>query len=139
MCQLNAYLSRKGQEELLQEDVTFVEVEGHKVLLTTLFEHRQAIDARIRVVDLVQNKLLLAANDSEETKQMTEKTEEQKLVIRLQHWIEHNTAHAREFQQAAKKARDVGHRAVHDEIRLAAEKLSEASEHLRNATDKLRH
>jgi predicted RNA-binding protein len=68
MCQLNAYLVQHGQEELVLEDVTLVEVEGEKVFLTTLFQPRKLIDARIQVVDLVRNKLLLGVNDSEETK-----------------------------------------------------------------------
>lgn len=64
MCQLSAYLVRSGQEELLLEDISLVEVEGEKVFLTTLFQEREAIDARIQVVDLVRNKLLLGTNDS---------------------------------------------------------------------------
>jgi len=137
VCQLNAYLARSGQEELALEDVALVEVEGDTVFLTTLFEQREAIDARIQMVDLVRNKLLLGASDSEETKKMTEKTEEQKLAIRLHHWIEHNTAHTREFRQGAEKANDLGHHAVRDEMLLAAEKLNEAGEHLRRASEKL--
>ncbi len=63
MCQLNAYLVQQGQEELVLEDVTLVEVEGEEVILTTLFQSREPIDARIRAVDLVGNKLFLEAND----------------------------------------------------------------------------
>ncbi len=137
MCQLSAYLVRSGQEELVLEDVAMVQVRGGKVFLTTLFEHREAIDASIQVVDLVRNKLLLEPTDSEETKKMTETTEQQKLAMRLDHWIEHNTAHIREFQQGAEKADDLGHHAVRDEMLLAAEKLNEASEHLRKASEKL--
>jgi hypothetical protein len=68
---------------------------------------------------------------------MTEKTEEQKLSIRLHHWIEHNTAHTREFQQGAEKAKDLGHHAVREEMLLAAEKLNQTSAHLRRASEKL--
>jgi len=68
MCQLNAYLARSGQEELVQEDVTLVEVEGEKVFLTSLFEQREAFEAKIRVVDLVRNRLLLMPSNSEETR-----------------------------------------------------------------------
>jgi predicted RNA-binding protein len=64
MCQLSAYLVRSGQEELVLEDVSLVEVEGEKVFLTTLFQPREAINARIQVVDLVRNKLLLEKSDS---------------------------------------------------------------------------
>ncbi len=62
MCQLNAYLVRQGEEELVREDVTLVEVEDEKVFLTTLFQPREPIDARIQAVDLVGNKLFLEAN-----------------------------------------------------------------------------
>ncbi len=68
---------------------------------------------------------------------MAEMTEAQKLAIRLHHWIEHNTAHTREFQQGAEKANDLGHPAVHDEMLLAVEKLTEASEHLGKASEEL--
>jgi predicted RNA-binding protein len=137
MCQLSAYLVRSGQEELVLEDVELVEVEGGKVLLTTLFEQHEAIDARIRVVDLVRNKLVLGVTDSEETKKMAGNTEQQKLAIRLHHWIEHNTAHAGEFQHGAEKANDLGRQTVGAEILLAADRLNEATEHLRRASEKL--
>lgn len=137
MCQLSAYLVRGREEELVLKDVALVQVEGEKVVLTTLFDQREAIDARIRVVDLVRNKLLLEESDCQEKEEMTEKTEQEKLAIRLEHWIEHNTAHNREFQQGAEKAKELGHHAVCDEMLLAAEKLNEASEHLRIASEKL--
>jgi predicted RNA-binding protein len=137
MCQLTAYLARGGKEESVQEDVTLVEVEGEKVFLTSLFDQREAIHARIRMVDLVHNRLLLEPSSSRETGKMTEKTEQQKLAMRLHHWIEHNRAHTRDFQQGAEKANDLGHQAVRDEILLASEKLEEASEHLRRASEKL--
>jgi predicted RNA-binding protein len=59
MCQLTAYMARSGQEELVQEDVGRVEVEGEKVFLTSIFGEREAINAKIREVDLVQNRLVL--------------------------------------------------------------------------------
>lgn len=68
---------------------------------------------------------------------MTKETDEQKLAIRLHHWIEHNTAHTSEFQQGAEQASALGHHAVCDEMLLAAETLNEASEHLRKASEKL--
>jgi predicted RNA-binding protein len=137
MCQLSAYLARSDREELVLQDVELVQVEGGKVFLTNLFQQREAMDARIRTVDLLENKLLLEPSGSEETKQMTEMTEQQKLAIRLDHWIEHNTAHTREFQQGAEQADDLGHRDVRDEILLAAGRLTEASEHLRKALQQL--
>jgi len=68
---------------------------------------------------------------------MTEKTEQEKLTIRVEHWIEHNSSHTREFQDGADKAKQLGHDAVCDEMLLAAGKLNEAGEHLRNASEKL--
>jgi len=68
---------------------------------------------------------------------MTGKTEQEKLAIRLHHWIEHNTAHTREFKQGAEKTDELGHPTVRDEILLAAEKLEEASKHLRTASERL--
>jgi hypothetical protein len=68
---------------------------------------------------------------------MTEKTEQQKLAILLHHWTEHNAAHTREFQQGAERANELGQHAVRDEILLAAEKLKEANEYLRIASETL--
>jgi len=65
MCQLNAYLLRGDQEEPVMEDVTLVRVEGDSVLLTTLFQESKTIDGRIRLVDFMNNKLLLEANSGE--------------------------------------------------------------------------
>jgi hypothetical protein len=68
---------------------------------------------------------------------MTEMTDLQKLAIRLDHWIDHNADHAREFQHGAATANDLGLHAVRDEILLAAENLDVASEHLRRASEEL--
>lgn len=69
---------------------------------------------------------------------MTDKTEQQKLAIRIDHWIEHNTAHTLEFQQGAEKAENLGYDAVRDEMLLAVEKLNEASGHLCEALERLK-
>jgi len=68
MCQLTAYLARSDQEELVQEDVGLIEVEGDKVFLTSLFGERETIEARIQSVDLVRNRLVLMPSGPEEMK-----------------------------------------------------------------------
>ncbi len=69
---------------------------------------------------------------------MTEMTEQEKLAIRLEHWIEHNASHTVEFQQGAEKAKELGHEDVGDAMLAAVEKLKEASGHLQSASEKLR-
>jgi predicted RNA-binding protein len=59
MCQLTAYLEQDGQEELLLEDVGLIKAEGDKFWLISIFGERELVDAKIKVVDLLNNKLVL--------------------------------------------------------------------------------
>ncbi len=65
------------------------------------------------------------------------KTDMEKLVILLQHWIEHTEDHTKEFEEWAEKAADLGHIKVRDEIGRAVEKMSQANEHLLSALAQL--
>lgn len=59
MCQLTAYLERNGQEELLLEDVGLIKAEGDRFRLISIFREEKLVDAQIKMVDLLNNKLVL--------------------------------------------------------------------------------
>lgn len=65
------------------------------------------------------------------------KTDMEKLQILINHWIEHNDEHAREFEKWAERAKSSGNATVHDEILGAIEKLRDANGHLRTALGSL--
>ena len=60
-----------------------------------------------------------------------------KLVILLDHWIEHNASHREEFEKWAKRAEEAN-LAVSGDIAAAAERLQDADDCLRRALNKLR-
>ena len=66
------------------------------------------------------------------------KDEMTKLEILLDHWIEHNREHAKEFTEWAEKAKGLGHTAVHDEMRQAVEQINKANESLLAALKRLK-
>jgi hypothetical protein len=66
-----------------------------------------------------------------------EKSDMEKLQILIKHWIEHNDEHAREFRKWVERAKSSGNIAVHDDILNAIENLGDATEHLREALEKL--
>jgi predicted RNA-binding protein len=59
MCLAKAYLGGKGEKELLMEEVTSVQVENGKLLVTTLFGEKKELDARIREIDFRASRILL--------------------------------------------------------------------------------
>ena len=69
---------------------------------------------------------------------MHEANDEDKLALLLDHWIQHNDGHAREFQQWGQRARELGRLTVSENIMRAAEQLNKANEFLLNASDQLK-
>ena len=65
------------------------------------------------------------------------KSDMEKLEILLQHWVEHNQQHNRQFEEWAKKAKAHGYTAVHDEILRAVKQMDEANEFLTRALNRL--
>jgi predicted RNA-binding protein len=59
MCLAKAYLSGKGEKELLMEEVTSVRVENGRLLVTTLFGEKREIAASIREIDFRASRILL--------------------------------------------------------------------------------
>ena len=63
----------------------------------------------------------------------------EKLKIKLEHWIEHNTSHAASFKKQAHEAGEMGFRDIETELLLAAEAMERAGSHLQRAVDKLEY
>ncbi len=59
MCQSNAYFIQNGREELFLEDVVLIKPEGEKILLEGLFGEQELVDAEIKVIDLLNHKIIL--------------------------------------------------------------------------------
>jgi endonuclease III-like uncharacterized protein len=59
--------------------------------------------------------------------------EKEKIKILLNHWIEHNKEHSREFREWAKKARGFGEIETCDDILEAAQEMDKANEALLRA------
>jgi len=142
VCQLNAYMDKEGSERLLLADVGVVKAEDESILLVTVFGEQQVVNGRIKLVDVIENKLVLEEkptshrpNECDEPNKATDDL--QKLRVVLPHWIEHNSAHTQEFEKWADKAKKLGRSAVHDEILSAVRKLREANAHLRKALEGL--
>ncbi len=64
--------------------------------------------------------------------------EKEKLLIVIQHWIEHNRSHMTEYQKWVEKARDLGLDRIRREIEEAVKKLSQVNQHLEKAMGSLR-
>lgn len=60
-----------------------------------------------------------------------------KLRILLEHWIEHNEAHAEEFREWADKAKELHHVSVSEKIATASGDMLKANESLREAIELL--
>lgn len=59
MCQSNAYLMTNGEEELILEDVGVIKPEGSKILLISIFGEEELVDAEITMIDLLHHKIVL--------------------------------------------------------------------------------
>ena len=62
MCNSNVFALKSGQEELLLEDVSHITVENGTVRLRTLFGEPMAVEGRIKEIDLMKNRIVLATN-----------------------------------------------------------------------------
>ena len=63
MCESSAYVIRKGVEEKLLEDVTFIKPEKDRVLLRNLFGKEISLRGRIEEIRFMDHKILLAEED----------------------------------------------------------------------------
>lgn len=56
-----------------------------------------------------------------------------KLLVIIEHWIEHNESHAEEYKRWAQTAQEMGIHQVKEEIEFAMEKIIRSNEHLKKA------
>ena len=56
-----------------------------------------------------------------------------KLLVVIEHWIEHNESHKGEYKRWAQTAAELGLDSVKTEIEEAVEKVSQSNQHLERA------
>ena len=59
MCEASAYLIQDGNEELILENVDELHREGDVIKMVNLFGDQKAVEARIRMISFVENKIVL--------------------------------------------------------------------------------
>ena len=59
MCESNAYLIKNGEEQLVMESVDFVQPQGSKILLRSIFGEQTLVEARLREMDLTGHRIVL--------------------------------------------------------------------------------
>jgi hypothetical protein len=64
-------------------------------------------------------------------------TEEEKLKIRIEHWIEHNAGHAKEFAELAAAIRSGKNSGASGDLLKAADELQKANQWLKEAAKKI--
>ena len=64
MCQSNVYALKDDQEELVLEDVAFVEVDGDRITMKTLFGEPVSLKAQVEHIDLMKHRIVLRYNQT---------------------------------------------------------------------------
>lgn len=59
MCDLKAYVTKNGEEELLLDSVNLVRAEGEEVVLRNLFGEEKRVRGVLREVSLIKNRLIV--------------------------------------------------------------------------------
>ena len=59
MCDLKAYVTKQGKEELLLESVNDVRVENGEVVVRNLFGEEKKVRGAVREVSLVRNRVVV--------------------------------------------------------------------------------
>jgi predicted RNA-binding protein len=59
MCLGKAFVVGNGQEELILESVALVQIQGKKLLLSTLFGEEKEITANLREIDFENSRIIL--------------------------------------------------------------------------------
>ena len=61
MCESSAYLLREGREELVFENVDFLENKEDQVRMIDIFGEEKIINGRVKILSLVDHKIILEA------------------------------------------------------------------------------
>ena len=59
MCEAAAYLIHDGKEELILENVEELHNQGDTIKIINLFGDQKVLDAQIRMISFVENKIVL--------------------------------------------------------------------------------
>ena len=59
MCEASAYLVQDGKEELILENVDELHKEGDTIKIINLFGDQKVLDAQIKMISFVENKIVL--------------------------------------------------------------------------------
>lgn len=59
MCEASAYLIQDGKEELILENVDELHREGDVIKMVNLFGDQKSVEARIKTISFVENKIVL--------------------------------------------------------------------------------
>jgi predicted RNA-binding protein len=59
MCEASAYLIQGGNEELILENVDELHREGDVIRMVNLFGDQKAVEAQIKMISFVENKIIL--------------------------------------------------------------------------------
>jgi predicted RNA-binding protein len=59
MCEAAAYLIHDGKEELILENVEELSTQGDTIKIINLFGDQKVLDAQIRMISFVENKIVL--------------------------------------------------------------------------------
>jgi predicted RNA-binding protein len=59
MCDLKAYVTKQGKEELVLESVNSLRVDGGEVVMRNLFGEEKKVRGEVREVSLAKNRILV--------------------------------------------------------------------------------
>jgi predicted RNA-binding protein len=59
MCEASAYVIQDGKEELILENVDELHKEGDTIKITNLFGDQKVLEAQIKMISFVDNKIIL--------------------------------------------------------------------------------
>jgi len=62
MCLSKVFIQKNGERELLMEEVSAVNIEGGKLLFSTLFGEQKEINASISEIDFTTHSIVLTTN-----------------------------------------------------------------------------
>ena len=62
MCESTAYVLKNGEEEIILENVDYLENQDGRVKMVNLFGEEKVIDGRVKSLSLVDHKIILEAS-----------------------------------------------------------------------------
>jgi predicted RNA-binding protein len=62
MCESTAYVLKSGKEELILENVDYLENQEGQVKMVNLFGEEKVVDGRVKSLSLVDHKIILEAS-----------------------------------------------------------------------------